>query len=60
MDNEHILVSFEASSADEMLHTGNCYLKICRPSEVTTVGLFEMLQGALQTLGIMDVKDSLN
>lgn len=56
VDNEHvILVWFDASSSDKMVHTRTSYFMICRPSSMSAESLFCMLQEVLQILGIMEV-----
>ncbi len=53
VDNELLLVVwFDREVVDENVCTKTSYFKMSRPSTVTAEGLFEVLESALQTLGI--------
>lgn len=53
IDNEVILVVwFDPNGGDERVHTRMEYFTVVRPHSVTAEGLFEVLAGALQNLGI--------
>ena len=53
VDNELLLVVwFDRDGVDEKVCTKTTYFKVCRPSTVTAEGLLEVLERALQMLGI--------
>ncbi len=57
VDNELLLVVwFDRDGVDQKVYTRTSYFKMSRPSTVTAEGLFEVLQGAVQSLGIQAIK----
>ena len=56
IDNEVLLVVWcDPDSSDEKIHTRMDFLMVSRPQSVTARGLFEVLEGCLQDLGIQEV-----
>ena len=56
-DNELVLIVWfdRNSDGDEKVYTRTTYLKVIKPSSVTGTGLFEVLQEALEGLGVQAI-----
>ena len=56
IDNEVVLVvGCDPDSSDEKVHTRMDFLTVSRPQSVTACGLFQVLEGSLQGLGIQEL-----
>ena len=56
IDNEILLVVWcDPDGSDEKVHTRMDFLTVSRPQSVTARGLFQVLEGCLQGLGIQEV-----
>ena len=50
-----MVVWFDPDGSDEKIHTRVDYLTVSRPRSVTAEGLFHVLEGGLQSLGIQEI-----
>ena len=56
INNEVLMVVwFDPDGSDEKIHTRVDYLTVSRPRSVTAEGLFHVLEGGLQSLGIQEI-----